>query len=225
MSIKGNIERLRKRIEDAARRTGQDPGEITVVAVTKTVPVPKIIEAIDCGIKIIGENRVQEAGKKFPHIGERINWHMIGHLQTNKVKNAVQIFSMIQSLDSMKLAQEIDKRSEKAIDCLIEVNTSKERSKYGLQPSQVFDFYNDLRHLEMINIQGLMTIGPGWAIRDPEASRQCFRDLRELRDELSQEYDRPFPILSMGMTSDFEVAVEEGSNMIRIGTAIFGPRK
>jgi pyridoxal phosphate enzyme (YggS family) len=225
MSVRENIESLKKRIENAAQRAERDPDEITVVAVTKTVPVVRIEEAIMCGIRIIGENRVQEASRKFSSIGDRITWHMVGHLQTNKVKRALEIFSMIQSLDSLKLAQEINKRAEKEIDCLIEVNTSKESSKFGLKPAQIFDFFTNLRNLKRIKVLGLMTIGPGWAIHDPEVSRPCFRTLRELRDEMSEEYDRPFPVLSMGMTSDFEVAIEEGSNMIRIGTAIFGPRK
>ena len=132
---------------------------------------------------------------------------------------------MIHSLDSFRLAQEIEKRASKPIDCLIEINTSEEQSKFGLTPAEVFSLYECIRSLRNINVIGLMTIGPGWAIEDPEASRPCFRVLRELRDELSQEFDQPFPMLSMGMTSDFEVAIEEGSNMLRIGTAIFGPRK
>lgn len=225
MSIKANIDALKKRIERAATRSERDPDEITIVAVAKTMPVSKIEEAINYGIRIIGENRVQEAGPKFAEIGNRVDWHMVGHLQTNKTKKALEIFTMIQSLDSLKLAQEIDKRAEKNIDCLIEVNTSGEASKFGLASADVLDFYVHLKGLRKINVMGLMTIGPGWAVQDPEASRQCFRILRELRDEMSQEYDRPFPLLSMGMTSDFEVAIEEGSNMIRIGTAIFGARR
>jgi pyridoxal phosphate enzyme (YggS family) len=225
VSVKENIESLKKRIDDAAQRAERDPDEITIVAVTKTVSIPKIEEAITCGIRIIGENRVQEASRKFSIIGDRTDWHMVGHLQTNKAKTALEIFSMIQSLDSLRLAQEINKRAEQQIDCLIEVNTSKEPSKFGFAPEKIFDFYEKLKGLRKINVLGLMTIGPGWAIQDPEASRSCFRTLRELRDEMSQEYDRPFSILSMGMTSDFEVAIEEGSNMIRIGTAIFGPRE
>lgn len=225
MSIEENINALRKRIENAATRAERDPAEITIVAVTKTVPVSRIEEAIDGGIRVIGENRVQEASAKFGEIGNRVDWHMVGHLQTNKTKKALDIFSMIQSLDSLKLAQEIDKRAAKTIDCLIEVNTSKEASKFGLDAVKVFDFYENLKNLRNINVLGLMTIGPGWAVQDPEASRNCFRTLRELRDEMAGEYDRPFPLLSMGMTSDFEVAIQEGSNMIRIGTAIFGARR
>lgn len=224
MSIKENVEKLRERMNMAASRSDRDSDEITVVAVAKTISTEKIEEAITCGISVIGENRVQEARKKYSVIGDKVAWHMVGHLQTNKVKEAVKIFSLIQSLDSIRLAQEIEKRAPKQIECLIEVNTSKEPSKFGLAPNAVFDFYKDIKRLKKIAVLGLMTIGPGWAIRDPEASRPCFRMLRELRDELGQEFDRPFPIISMGMTSDFEVAIEEGSNMIRVGTAIFGPR-
>jgi len=225
MDIKDNIKNLKTRIEIAATQADRNPDEVTIVAVAKTVPISSIEEAIDCGIRIIGENRVQEASQKFSAIGNRVDWHMVGHLQTNKAKTALKIFSMIQSLDSPRLAQEIEKRATTQIDCLIEVNTSKEPSKFGMSPDRLFDFYETIKNSQEINVLGLMTIGPGWAIQDAEASRPCFRLLRDLRDELSQEFDRPFPILSMGMTSDFEVAIEEGSNMIRIGTAIFGMRK
>ena len=224
MSIEENIGHLRKRIASAAAKVDRNPDEIGIVAVTKTVPVSRIKEALACGIKIIGENRVQEASEKLAFIGKEITWHMVGHLQTNKAKDALKIFSMIQSLDSLRLAQEIEKRAMTPMACLIEVNTSQEPSKFGLAPDKLFDFYESIEHMKNISVQGLMTIGPGWAIQDPEASRTCFRTLRELRDELSQASDRPFSILSMGMTSDFEVAIEEGSDMIRVGTAIFGTR-
>lgn len=224
MSIKENIERIRERIEKAAECAGRRGGDITIVAVSKTITVQKIDEAIVSGIKIIGENRVQEAKQKFAVIGNRVEWHMVGHLQTNKVKDALKIFSLIHSLDSIKLAQEIEKRAEAPIDCLVEVNTSKEPSKFGIAPNEVLRFFEDLKSFEKINVLGLMTIGPGWAVRDPEASRTCFRLLHDLRDRLNQEFHKPFPTLSMGMTSDFEVAIEEGATMIRVGTAIFGPR-
>ncbi len=224
MAIKENIEILKKRITDAAARAGRRPEEITIVAVAKTFPAEKILEAAKSGIKIIGENRVQEAKEKFAQLGNIVEWHMIGHLQTNKVKDALKIFKLIHSLDSVKLAREIERRAEKPVDCLIEVNTSKEPSKFGISPDELFQFYDNIKQFKKINILGLMTIGPGWAIQDPEASRPCFKILRELRDELAQACDQPFPILSMGMTSDFEIAIEEGSNMIRVGTAIFGTR-
>lgn len=225
MSIEQNVAQLKKKIDAAATKVDRNPDEITIVAVAKTIPVPQIEEAIACGIRIIGENRVKEAKGKYSAIGDRVDWHMVGHLQTNKVKDALKIFSLIHSLDSVRLAQEINNRATEQIDCLIEVNTSKELSKFGLSPHKLFDFYESIKSMGNLNILGLMTIGPGWAIQDPEASRPCFRLLHDLRDELSQEFDRPFPLLSMGMTSDYEVAIEEGSNVVRIGTAIFGPRQ
>ena len=224
MDIRENINKLKERIEKAASRVNRNPDEITIVAVTKTVPPDVILQAIDCGIKIIGENRVQEAKEKFDIIGNRVQWHMVGHLQTNKVKDALKIFTLIHSLDSIKLAEEIEKRATNTVDCLIEVNTSGEPTKFGIKPEDLFRFYEDLKKFKKIRILGLMTIGPGWAVTEPEASRSSFRLLHDLRDELAQAFDQEFPILSMGMTSDFEIAIEEGSNMIRIGTAIFGPR-
>jgi pyridoxal phosphate enzyme (YggS family) len=224
VDIRENINKLKERIEKAASRVNRNPDEITIVAVTKTVPPDVILQAIDCGIKIIGENRVQEAKEKFDIIGNRVQWHMVGHLQTNKVKDALKIFTLIHSLDSIKLAEEIEKRATNTVDCLIEVNTSGEPTKFGIKPEDLFRFYEDLKKFKKIRILGLMTIGPGWAVTEPEASRSSFRLLHDLRDELAQAFDQEFPILSMGMTSDFEIAIEEGSNMIRIGTAIFGPR-
>lgn len=224
MSIRDNVQALRQRIDRAASKAGRDPDEIAIVAVAKTFPAAVIEEAIASGIKIIGENRVQEAKEKHGAIGDRVEWHMVGHLQTNKVKEALNIFSMIQSLDSTRLAEEIEKRAAEGVACLLEVNTSKEKTKFGVAPDEVFDLCERLAQCKKIDVQGLMTIGPGWAVQDPEASRPCFRVLRELQEELAQEFDRPFPVLSMGMTSDFEVAIEEGSTMIRVGTAIFGPR-
>jgi len=224
MAIQENILALKSRIADAVCRADRAPDEITLVAVSKTVESARILEAIDAGIKIIGENRVQEAKEKFPVVGDKAEWHLVGHLQTNKVKDALKIFSLIHSLDSIKLAEEIDKRAIKPVNCLIEVNTSKEETKFGIEPGQLFEFYESLVKCRNVSILGLMTIGPGWAITEPEVSRPCFKLLRDLRDELAQKHDAPFPVLSMGMTSDFEVAIEEGSTMIRVGTAIFGPR-
>jgi len=225
MSIKENIERLKEKIDRASERTCRSPDEISIVAVTKTVTPQRIEQAIASGIKIIGENRIQEAKKKFPIISSTVQWHMVGHLQTNKVKDALKIFSLIHSLDSIKLAQEIEKRAEKSIDCLIEVNTSKESTKFGIAPENLFSFFESLEDFKKINVLGLMTIGPGWAIEDQEASRPCFCLLHKLREEFVEKFGRPFPVLSMGMTSDFEVAIEQGATMIRVGTAIFGHRK
>lgn len=224
MAIRDNIRRVQARIEAAARRRDRDPSAVRLVAVTKTVPVGVISEAVDAGIETIGENRVQEARAKHAVIGGRVEWHLVGHLQTNKVKDALAIFSLIHSLDSVRLAEEINKRATRPVECLIEVNTSKEETKFGVEPAELFKFFESLKELKNVAVSGLMTIGPGWAITDPEASRPCFKLLRDLRDELSQANDVQLPVLSMGMTSDYELAVEEGSTMVRIGTAIFGPR-
>jgi len=215
---------IRERIAAAAQKANRDPADVTLVAVTKTFGADMINEALAAGVRDIGENRVQEAREKYSVVGDRAFWHLVGHLQTNKTKDALRIFSLIHSLDSPHLAGEIEKRAEKKADCLVEVNTSREETKFGLRPEAVFDFFEALKDLKKINLLGLMTIGPGWAVTDPEASRPCFKLLRDLRDELAQKLDRPLPVLSMGMSADFEVAVEEGSTMVRVGTALFGAR-
>ncbi len=224
MPIAENIKNLKDRVIAAARRANRNADSIQIIAVTKTVSIPMIEEAIAQGITIIGENRVQEAKTKHAVIGDRVTWHMVGHLQTNKVKDAVKIFSLIHSLDSLKLAREIEKKTSSKIGCLIEVNTSQESTKYGIQPDDALSFYEALRNFKNIEIKGLMTIGPGWAIEDKEASRPCFRTLASLKGSIEKQCKCSLPILSMGMTSDYEIAIEEGANMIRVGTAIFGPR-
>ncbi|MEO0083047.1 MAG: YggS family pyridoxal phosphate-dependent enzyme [candidate division WOR-3 bacterium] len=225
--IQENISRLQERIDTACQRARRSPNEITVVAVTKTVPVNKIEIALNAGIKNIGENRVQEALVKFPIIGNKATWHLVGHLQTNKVKKALDIFTMIQSVDSLHLSQEINKRASaiaKTVPILIEVNTSQEATKFGVAPSELFYLVEHILPLDHIKLMGLMTIGPGLAIQDKEKSRPCFRLLYELKQKLEVKFGLKLPYLSMGMTSDFEVAIEEGANMLRIGTAIFGER-
>jgi pyridoxal phosphate enzyme (YggS family) len=224
MGIAENIANIRERIAAAACRVNRNAADITIVAVSKTMPAQYIEEAIENGVTVIGENRVQEAMQKYDLVKKKVIWHMVGHLQTNKVKDALKIFSLIHSLDSLRLAREIEKRASHPVDCLIEVNTSGEKSKYGVDPGETVEFYNSVSKFSNITVKGLMTIGPGWAIEDPEASRGCFRQLYQLKEQLEQNTQRTLPILSMGMTSDFEVAIEEGSTMIRIGTAIFGPR-
>lgn len=225
MSIEKNIAQLRTRIVNAAGRAKRDPDNLHIVAVSKTVPVAKIEQAITHGITLIGENRVQEAKTKYAILSNRVTWHMIGHLQTNKVRDALKIFSLIHSLDSLHLAQEIEKKASTPIECLIEVNTSHESTKFGIEPENAIDFYEALKDFNNIKIRGLMTIGPGWAIQDKEASRPCFRLLASLKDSIEKQYKCSLPILSMGMTSDYEIAIEEGANLIRVGTAIFGPRE
>lgn len=225
MSIAENIACVKKRISEAAQRVHRMSEDITIVAVSKTMPVAYIEQALENGIQVIGENRVQEAKQKHAALTCEAIWHMVGHLQTNKVKDALKIFSLVHSIDSLHLAKEIHKRAFKSVHCLIEVNTSQERSKYGISPEDLLTFYDTLPQYDKIVIDGLMTIGPGWAIEDPEASRPCFQQLHDLKRKLEQHASKKFPTLSMGMTSDFEVAIEEGSTMVRIGTAIFGPRK
>lgn len=226
-SIEENIKRVRARIEEAATRAGRDSSSITLVAAAKGVEPEPIKKALAQGIKVIGENRVQEALRKRSAIGDLAEWHLIGHLQTNKVKKALEIFSMIQSLDSLRLAEEISKRAEvvgREIEVLVEVNTSGEPTKYGVSPEEAVDFLKEVSGLKGIRVRGLFTVGV--FSPDPENTKPCFRTLRELKEAVeglglegvSMEY------LSMGMTNDFETAIEEGSNMVRIGTGIFGPR-
>jgi pyridoxal phosphate enzyme (YggS family) len=225
--IANNLERIKERIKSACARSNRKPEEINLVAVTKTVDIERIKEGITNGIKIIGENRVQEAKEKYLAIGNSVEWHMVGHLQTNKVKTALEIFSLIQSVDTIHLAEEIQKRTSalnKIIPILIEVNTSGEETKYGLNPEDLSSTITSIQTMSNISIQGLMTIGPGLAIENPEASRKSFQLLYELKNKVETEFKIKLPCLSMGMSTDFEIAIEEGSNMIRIGTAIFGER-
>lgn len=195
-----------------------------LVAVSKEVFPEKIKEAVDCGIRTFGENRVQDAAPKILQFPD-LQWHMIGHLQTNKVKKALELFSMIQSVDSLHLGLEIDKRATSRIPILVEVNTSGEQTKFGVRPQELSQLVEDISGLSRLDLQGLMTIGPGLAIENPEASRKSFQLLRELRDNLQKRYLIKLPILSMGMSSDYEIAIEEGSTMLRIGTLIFGTRQ
>ncbi|MEO0115184.1 MAG: YggS family pyridoxal phosphate-dependent enzyme [candidate division WOR-3 bacterium] len=226
--IAENLNKVWERINSICARINRKPEEIQLVAVTKNVSVEKIKEGIRAGIKIIGENRVQEARAKYPAIGNIIEWHLVGHLQTNKVKPALEIFSLIQSVDSIHLAEAIQKRAwamNRTVPILIEVNTSGEPTKYGVKPDELFTVVDAIRTMPNLAIKGLMTIGPGLAIENPEASRQSFRRLYELKNKVETELKIKLSYLSMGMSSDFEIAIEEGSNMLRIGTAIFGQRK
>lgn len=231
-SIRENVLNVYNRIEKAAKRSrpGGDPSLIELVAVTKTVPIQAALQAIEAGIKIIGENRVQEAKDKYAQIESKVNWvkwHMVGHLQTNKVKLALEIFDMIHSVDSVHLLEEIEKRAtqlQEAQDILIQVNTSGEPSKYGVEPDSLVSLVKAASKCQMVKVKGLMTIGT--FCEDPELARPCFTRLKRLSDEISQIQlpNVEMKYLSMGMTNDFEVAIEEGANIVRIGTAIFGAR-
>ncbi|HEX9971991.1 MAG TPA: YggS family pyridoxal phosphate-dependent enzyme [bacterium] len=227
MSLTDNIIKLKQRIERSCQKAGRSANEITLVAVTKTVGIDEIQLAIDSGIQHIGENRVQEAEQKFEQIGKQATWHLIGHLQTNKIKKALPIFDFIHSVDSLHLAEAISKyaiQMQLEIPCLIEVKTSAEATKFGVAPEGTLELVQQIARLPGIRIQGLMTIGA--FLPDPEQARPCFRLLRRLRDEVEQAgIDKvTMQYLSMGMTNDFEVAIEEGANMIRVGRAIFGER-
>jgi len=221
VSIKENLDLLRRRIEAAARGAGRDPGEIKLVAVIKHVPTADIFEAIEAGLTDLGENRVQEALARDQEIRARypaVNFHLIGHLQRNKVRQALDMFAIIHSLDSERLADEIAQRAVKPIPVLIEVNTSGETSKFGIEPGRAVELARYASSLEKIKLAGLMTIGPRSG--DP---RPAFRSLRELRDKIGA-LDQPgveLKYLSMGMTDDFETAIAEGSNLLRIGRGIF----
>ena len=224
--IKENLERLKARITAAAGRAGRSLEEITLVAVSKTHPYDTVRAAVEYGVTDIGESRVQEAAPKIESLGKIAKWHMVGHLQTNKAKKAVQLFDMIQSVDSLKLAEEINRRAGqtgKRVECLIEVNSSGEEAKSGVAVADALELIEKVFRFESINLRGLMTIGP-WTDNE-QLIREAFRKTRELFADGTKVAGESFTILSMGMTDDFEIAIEEGSNMVRIGTAVFGPRK
>jgi len=235
--IESNVARLNERFSRAAARAGRSADEIALVAVTKTFPPELIQEAWDAGLREFGENRVQEAEPKvlwFRERGTHLKWHMVGHLQRNKVKTAIDLFDVLQSVDSLRLAREISRRSRAArltVPVLLEVNASGEASKYGFpvhenDASQLEGFLGAVEEIvELPNLdpQGLMTIAPFEA--SEEVLRSCFRCLRELLGELRERYpEQNWQHLSMGMTDDFEVAIEEGATIVRIGRAIFGAR-
>lgn len=223
MSIADNLARVRERIAAAAARAGTDEEEIALIAVTKTVDVPRIQEAIQAGVTDIGENYVQDSARKFEVIGKSVRWHMIGHLQTNKVRLAVPIFDLIQTVDGIGLAREIGKRSTaigKYTEVLAEVNISGEASKFGVQPDKALALCESVAMIEGVELRGLMGIAP--FVTDEEVIRRSFKLLKGLWDRLPNVHQG---WLSMGMSSDFEIAIEEGSNMVRIGTAIFGERR
>ncbi len=226
--ISENVEKIRTRIAGACARAGRDPREVTLVAVTKTFPPEVVREAIRAGIPDIGENYVQELLEKRGVLAaEDVRWHFIGHLQTNKVKQIAGWVAMVHALDSPALAAELERRGAQAgrvIDCLIEVNTTGEGSKFGVSPEKTIDLVRSLAGLRNVRLAGLMTIGP--FLPDPAGSRPMFRTLRELRDEAARlgQPNAGMEHLSMGMTGDFEVAIEEGATMVRIGTALFGRR-
>lgn len=226
MSLQENLDRVRKRISAASIRAGRDRAEIKLVAVTKTIPVEIIKEALALGISNLGENKVQELIIKQPVLSRNIEWHFIGHLQTNKVKKIIDKVSLIHSLDRWPLAVAISRAACEAgiaARALIQVNVAGETTKYGLSPAEAEDFARDAGALPGLALCGLMTIAP--ACDDPEEVRYVFRQTAELAQALKGSIKGiKMDILSMGMTGDFEVALEEGSNVLRLGTALFGRR-
>ncbi len=227
VGIEESLTIVQKRIAEAALKTGRQPGDITLVAVTKTVASDLINQAIAGGVTVIGENRVQEAVQKHPGITGGVQWHLIGHLQSNKAKKAVEMFSLIHSVDSLDLAREIGRRAleaNKVQEVLLEVNTSGEPQKYGFGLEEIINALNEVKDIEGIKVMGLMTVGP--LTEDDQRVRKAFRRLRIIFQEAAK-LNLPnvqMKHLSMGMSGDFETAIEEGSNMVRIGSAIFGSR-
>jgi hypothetical protein len=224
-SIKENYLKVMEKIERAARKAERNPAEIKLVAVSKTVEVERIKEAIDAGVSILGENYVQEAQKKIEEIGHPVAWHFIGHLQSNKAKYAIRLFDMIHSVDSIPLAEELNRRAEKdggTMDVMIEVNLSGETTKFGTEEEKAFDVARKVLHLKNLSLIGLMTMPPYF--NDPEMSRPYYVQLRQIKERMAGE-GIPLKELSMGMSNDFEVAIEEGATFVRVGTAIFGARK
>jgi pyridoxal phosphate enzyme (YggS family) len=227
MSIAENLRNVQDRIAAAAKRAGRDPSAIKLVVVTKTVAPDRIREAVAAGATILGENRVQEAKEKIEQLGSIARWHLIGHLQSNKAKYAVKLFDLIHSVDSLDLAQEIDRQAAKAVkvqNVLIEVNIAGEASKSGVSAADARLLVREASKLRNISIKGLMTMPP--FSENPEDARPYFRKLREVAANMTKENipGASMQELSMGMSGDFEVAVEEGATMVRVGTAIFGER-
>jgi len=217
--IRANLERVRERIARAAERAGRRGEDVLLIAVSKTVEVEKIREAIAAGVPALGENRVQEARGKIAELGRPVPWHLIGHLQTNKVKEALSLFDLIHSIDRLELARECERRANdrgRPVDVLLEVNVAGEASKGGVAPDAVAETLDEISGLGHLRVRGLMAIPP--PVERAEDARQWFQALRKLgeRHGLAE--------LSMGMSADFEVAIEEGATMVRVGTAIFGSR-
>ncbi|MGN0378668.1 MAG: YggS family pyridoxal phosphate-dependent enzyme [Butyrivibrio sp.] len=225
--LKENLKSVQERIRAAALKAGRNPDEITLIAVSKTKPVDMIQEIYDAGIREFGENKVQEITSKKPQLPDDINWHMIGHLQRNKVRAVIDKACLIHSVDSLRLAQAISTEAVKSnmtVSILLEVNMAGEETKFGFKPDEVHDALQSIAGLPGIYVRGLMTSAP--YVSNPEENRQYFRDMRQLCVDLKAKNidNTSMDYLSMGMTNDFEVAVEEGATHVRVGTAIFGER-
>ena len=219
LDIAANLERVRERVARAAERAGRTPDDVLLIGVSKVVEVERIRAALAAGLGALGENRVQEAKAKVAELGRPVPWHLIGHLQTNKVKDALPLFDLIQSLDRLELAHELERRAAaqgRVVEALLQVNVASEASKGGFAPDAVSESLDTIGTLSHVRVRGLMAIPP--EVERAEESRPWFRRLREMADKHGLR-DR-----SMGMSGDFEVAIEEGATMVRVGTAIFGPR-
>ena len=226
MTVRENLKTVQEKISRACRRAGRNPSEVGLVLITKNVSVEKIREAYEAGVRDFGENRVQELCSKQPGLPSDIRWHFVGRLQTNKVKSILGGVHLLHSLDRLALAEEIQRQAERknlVVDALVQVNTSGEPTKSGFAPGEVLEAARKLLSLNRIRLRGLMTIGP---LTDDESFvRSSFVALRNLREALQKKFSREnFSHLSMGMSSDFEIAVEEGATFVRIGTAVFGER-
>jgi len=225
VNLADNLEKVQQRIRAACDRAGRGPDSVTLLAVTKGQPPEMVSAAAKLGLTLFGENKVQEAKAKIPLCPGNLHWHFIGHLQSNKCRDVVELFKMIQSVDSLPLAREINKRAELAartMPVLLEVNVAGEASKFGYRPEQLLVELEDLNALPRIEIHGLMAVPP-WSA-EAEKLRPHFRRLRELKEHAEAALGAPLPHLSMGMSGDFEIAIEEGATMVRIGTDLFGPR-
>jgi len=226
VSLPENLDSIQQRIRAACQRAARDPATVMLLAVTKGQPPEVVSEANRLGLTFFGENKIQEAKAKIPLCSGKLRWHFIGHLQTNKCRDAVELFEMIQSVDSLHVAQEISKRAEQAaktMPILLEMNLAGEASKFGYRPEKLEAELKQINALPRLEIHGFMTVPP-WT-SNAENVRPVFRQLRELKQRAEHMLGAPLPHLSMGMTGDFEVAIEEGATIVRIGTALFGPRK
>jgi pyridoxal phosphate enzyme (YggS family) len=225
MDLVNNLKGIQERIEAACLRSRRDPASVALMAVTKGHPPASVRAVADLGLTFFGENKVQEAKAKIPECPAHLHWHMIGHLQTNKCRDAVRLFEMIESVDSLHLASELNSACDKAstrMKILLEVNVAGESSKFGYKPEQLLSELKQLNALPKLEIHGLMTIAP-YSI-EPEKVRPVFRRLRELKNQCENILGAPLPHLSMGMSGDFEVAIEEGATIVRVGTALLGAR-
>ncbi len=225
--IRENLAHTRQNMEDACRRAGRDAGEVTLIAVSKTKPLPMLQEAYEAGVRDFGENRVQELVEKYEALPGDIRWHMIGHLQRNKVKYLVGKVFLIHSVDSLRLAQEIQREAEKKqteVNILVEVNVAGEESKFGSRREETLQLVKEIALLPLVHIQGLMTVAP--YVENPEENRGIFANLQQLAVDIGGENidNVNMNVLSMGMTGDYPVAVEEGATCVRVGTGIFGNR-